>query len=67
MRVENKFGGSPAYAREIHFYDGDATGINNLTPSLSKGEGEYFDLQGRKVAQPTKGVYIINGKKVVIR
>ena len=27
----------------------------------------FFDLQGRKVAQPKKGLYIVNGKKVVIR
>jgi hypothetical protein len=27
----------------------------------------YFDLQGRKVAQPQKGLYIVNGKKVVIK
>ena len=26
-----------------------------------------FDLQGRRVAQPTKGLYIVNGKKTVIR
>ena len=27
----------------------------------------FYDLQGRKVAQPKKGLYIVNGKKVVIR
>ena len=54
-------------AHEFLGLDGDATGISNLTPSLSKGEGEYFDLQGRKVAQPTKGLYIVNGHKVVIK
>jgi len=26
-----------------------------------------YDLQGRRVAQPTKGLYIVNGKKTVIR
>ena len=54
-------------AREFLGLDGDATGIDNLTPSLSKGEGEYYDLQGRKVAQPTKGLYIVNGKKVIVK
>ena len=29
--------------------------------------GKYFDLQGRRVAQPTKGLYIVNGKKVIIK
>ena len=27
----------------------------------------YYDLQGRRVAQPTKGLYIVNGRKVVIK
>ena len=47
--------------------DNGATGIDSLTPALSKGEEVYYDLQGRRVAQPTKGLYIVNGKKVVIK
>jgi hypothetical protein len=27
----------------------------------------WYDMQGRKVAQPAKGLYIVNGKKVVIK
>ena len=27
----------------------------------------YYDLQGRRVAQPAKGLYIVNGKKMVIK
>jgi hypothetical protein len=46
---------------------GDATGIKSLTPVLSEGEGAVYDLQGRKVAQPTKGLYIVNGRKVVVK
>ena len=30
-------------------------------------QNQYYDLQGRRVAQPTKGLYIINGRKVIIR
>ena len=47
----------------------DATSIKSLTPDPSpNGEGsEYYDLQGRRVAQPAKGLYIVNGKKVVIK
>jgi hypothetical protein len=26
-----------------------------------------YDLQGRRVVQPTKGVYVIGGKKVVVK
>ena len=47
--------------------DGETTGISSLTPALSQGEGVYYDLSGRRVAQPTKGLYIVNGKKVVIK
>ena len=50
----------------IAFIDDEITGIKNLTPTLSEGEGVY-DLQGRKVAQPTKGLYIQNGKKVIMK
>jgi hypothetical protein len=43
--------------------------VNNLTPALSQGEGAWYDLNGRKLqAAPTKkGVYILNGKKVVVK
>ncbi len=51
----------------MDFGDGDVTGIKNLTPALSKGEGAVYDLQGRQVAQPTKGLYIMNGRKVIIK
>ncbi len=50
----------------LGFGNGTTTGIetvNNQTISL----GECFDLQGRHVAQPTKGLYIMNGKKVVVK
>jgi len=46
---------------------GDVTGIESLTPALSQGEGAWYDLQGRRIAQPTKGLYIVNGRKVVIK
>ena len=27
----------------------------------------FYDLQGRQVTNPTKGIYIVNGRKVVIK
>lgn len=47
-------------------FNGEATGINEVQGAGLKVNG-YYDLQGRKVAQPTKGLYIVNGKKVVIK
>ena len=47
-------------------FDG-TTGIDAVKGAEFKLNGEYIDLQGRKMAQPTKGLYIMNGKKVVIK
>ena len=51
---------------------GDATGVNTLnverwTWNVERGtlNGEVYDLQGRRVEHPTKGLYIVNGKKVI--
>ncbi len=44
----------------------ELTGINEVKNQKEAVEG-IFDLQGRKVAQPAKGLYIVNGKKVVIK
>lgn len=52
----------------IKFVDNDEpTGIENLTPALSESEGAVYDLQGRRVEKATKGLYIKNGKKVIIK
>ena len=48
--------------------ESELTGIDSLTPDPSpKGEGSIYMLDGRKVAngQLKKGIYILNGKKVV--
>ena len=46
----------------------DVTGVSSLTPDPSpKGEGSVYTLDGRKVVNPVKGIYIQNGKKVIIK
>lgn len=47
----------------------DATGIAPVTSKTGAEDGQWYDLNGRKLnAAPTqKGVYVINGKKVVIK
>jgi len=42
------------------------TGISD-TPHYRSDADVYYDLQGRRVARPTKGVYIKDNKKVVVR
>ena len=49
-------------------FDGDdVTGIADVRSKMEDVRGDFFDLQGRKVAQPTKGLYIVNGKKYVVK
>ena len=45
----------------------DTTGIDEVSSKTEEVRSDYFDLQGRRVAQPTKGLYIVNGKKVIIK
>ena len=60
------FGGTRSIGISYDDEDG-TTGIKNLTPALSEGEGEWYTLQGQRVAKPGKGIYIRNGKKVLIK
>lgn len=49
-------------------FDGEGTtGISSIDNAQPKNDNIYYDLSGRRVAQPTKGLYIVNGKKVVIK
>ncbi|WP_315363432.1 hypothetical protein [Prevotella jejuni] len=52
----------------LEFEDGGTTGIETIeNPKNSTDDGVYYDLQGRRVENPTRGIYIVNGKKVVIK
>ena len=45
----------------------ETTGVNEVIGVKEVNDDSIFDLSGRKVAQPVKGLYIINGKKVVVK
>lgn len=49
---------------DIDFGDG-TTGIKNLKVGVE--DNVYYDLQGRRVLYPKKGIYILNGTKVIIK
>ena len=53
-------------ARAFIALDEETTGIADVKAVKEDAEG-MFDLQGRKIAKPTKGLYIVNGKKVVVK
>lgn len=58
--------GSAALARSFLGLGDETTGIKSMNNGQLTIDNEaVYDLQGRKVAQPTKGLYIVNGKKVV--
>ena len=46
-------------------YDEETTGISEVVKS--DVNNKVFDLQGRHIAQPTKGLYIMNGRKVLVK
>ena len=45
--------------------DGEATGINSV--KTAKADGAYYTLEGVKTTKPVKGLYIHNGKKIVVK
>jgi len=55
-------------ARDIYGFDegGETTAINKVEAKKVEN-GVYYNLAGQQVAQPTKGLYIVNGKKVVLK
>lgn len=47
-------------------FGGETTGINEVN-AAAKADGAYYTLQGVKTTKAAKGIYIHNGKKVVIK
>lgn len=50
----------------VVFDFGDVTGIQKVS-AQGQNDGIYYDLSGRRVEKPSKGVFIVNGKKVIIK
>lgn len=48
--------------------EGDVTGVNEVRSKMEDVRGDFYDMQGRKVQKPSKkGLYISNGRKVVVK
>lgn len=43
----------------------EVAGISTVAPNAKPNADVIYDLQGRRVVNPTHGIYIINGKKVI--
>lgn len=51
-------------AREFFWFDGETTAVKAVKQE-QKFDGKVFNLAGQRIANPTKGLYIVNGKKVI--
>jgi len=58
--------GGGARSLALNFED-ETTGLKAIDNGQTTIENAVYDLQGRRVVQPQKGLYIINGKKVMIK
>ena len=58
---------TPTSARiSLVFDDGETTIINGVQDRQAE-KGVYYNLKGQRVQSPTQGLYIVNGKKVLVR
>ena len=55
------------YRFNVTFKGEDATGISEVAAPASQKTVKIFDLSGRRVMKPTKGLYIMDGKKVLVK
>lgn len=59
---------SKVNATSLAIKRGDATSITDIVPENDADKAPvYYDLMGRRIDNPTKGIYIVNGKKVLVR
>jgi hypothetical protein len=45
----------------------ETTGIKTMAAERSIFGADFYNIAGQRVAQPQKGLYIVNGKKVIIK
>lgn len=61
VRAANEMGGLSEASAEAS----DASGILQVGKTNEKTTNEYFNIAGQRVSQATKGIFIVNGKKVI--
>ena len=64
LQIDKSFNEAAAKGWSLSFDFNDATGIRQ--PEIVDGGGDCYTLQGIRVKKPAaKGIYIVNGKKVI--
>ena len=71
---QNKDNDTKAFAKSMVWFEGidapmdnETTGISELKNNASNSDAAYYTLQGVKVAKPVKGIYIHQGKKIMVK
>ena len=59
-------GFAPAKELIFNFEEATTNGISTVEQTAEPRTDVIYDLQGRRVTNPSRGIYIVNGKKVVI-
>ena len=61
----------PAASRSLRMVfedeEEEVTGIKDLNEKGAMRNEKFFDLQGRRVVKPTRGLYIKDGKKIMVK
>ena len=52
-------------SRDFLGFEEGTTAVNIVKTQMA--DGQYYNLAGQRVSNPTKGLYILNGKKVIIK
>ena len=57
------------FSSPAHFFslDGETTSIKAVDSQKNIMNGDFYNLAGQKVQKPSKGLYIMNGKKVIVK
>ena len=60
---------SQAAAASLHIGSegNNPTGITEMTYDRQETKGAAYNLNGQRVAHPRKGLYIVDGKKVIMK
>ena len=73
MKIDSRHANATVEARAIEMRvigddEEETTGVENMVPTVNGQQSTLiYDLQGRRVEHPVKGLYIVNGEKVWIK
>ena len=67
FRIYYSGGDIAAAPAKLNIVDSEPTGISNVNNGQTKQDGIYYNLAGQRVSKPVRGIYITNGKKILVK